>query len=123
MPCDASYMNPTYLEIELSKVCSLLDELKTKKLDKRNWEGYHPKVYSKHLSLKCGNDLVSLLCKSLQKVDVTQYSLEMQIWWRDHRIADKKRIEKEQNDIKEKKEKEKALSKLTDYEKELLGLK
>jgi hypothetical protein len=29
-----------------------------------------------------------LLCARLRQVDVTQYSLEMQLWWRDHQQVD-----------------------------------
>lgn len=44
---------------------------------------------------------VSNLCHRLSSTDVTKYSLEMQIWWRNHQQADIIRIEKEEK-IKEK---------------------
>jgi hypothetical protein len=31
---------------------------------------------------------MALLCARLRQVDVTQYSLEMQLWWRDHQQVD-----------------------------------
>ena len=61
-------------------------------------------------------------------MDETEYSLEMQIWWRDHQKADKKRIQQElkkrQQQLKENKEKfdlNKALEKLTPYERRLIN--
>jgi hypothetical protein len=61
------------------------------------------------------------LCGKLQKTDVTKYSLEMQIWWRDHQEEDRKRIQKEIKKNKKAKEKKAALAKLTPYERKLLG--
>lgn len=66
--------------------------------------------------------MVSKLCSKLQKADVSAYSLEMQIWWRDHQKADKKRLQAELDEAKSQAERKKALAKLTTYEKQLLGL-
>ena len=94
MPCDSSYMNATPLEIRLSRAQCLLDELDGKKWDRHSWDGYHDKVYNlgKELLETAANSVVATLCARLQKVDVTKYSLEMQIWWRDHRKADVERM-------------------------------
>lgn len=35
------------------------------------------------------------LCALCKSIDVTKYSLELQIWWRDHQKWDKERLEKE----------------------------
>lgn len=123
MPCNSDYMNPTQLEIELSKVCTFLDELETGKLRKSYLRGYHPKVYGQPFSTNDADELVSSLCSKLQKLDVKQYSLELQIWWRDHQAADKKRIKKELAREKTEKEKQAAWKKLTPYEQKLLGRK
>lgn len=66
--------------------------------------------------------MVAELCAHLQKHGADKYSLEMQIWWRDHRIADKERVEKEIAEKKLRSEKEAAIAKLTPYERKLLGL-
>lgn len=123
MPCRSDYMEANGKEEEISKVCCLLDELKGKEIDPNYWEGYHPKVYNKGLSDTQCDKLVSELCSELQKLDVSKYSLEMQIWWRDHQRADAKRLKEELDAQKLKKEKEALLSRLTDYEKKLLGIK
>lgn len=47
----------------------------------------------------------------------------MQIWWRDHQKADKKRVKAEIKKEKKEAARKKALEKLTDYEKKLLNLK
>ncbi len=120
MPCNSDYMNPLDMEVELSKVACLLDELKDgKKIDPNHWAGYHPMVYSKIVD---GDSLVSELCTRLQEEDVSKFSLEMQIWWRDHKAADIARVNRELNDNQKDIDKAKALAKLSQYEKDLLGL-
>jgi hypothetical protein len=52
----------------------------------------HPSVYSE---LPDGDAMVAELCSKLRKVDVTDFSLEMQIWWRDHLAADRERFQRE----------------------------
>lgn len=115
-------MNPNDWEIEMSKVACLLDELNGLTYTKDEFSGYHPQVYNKHVSKKLGDKWVETLCSKLQKEDVKKYSLEMQLWWRDHQAADKKRLKEERAQIKDKKKKEEALAKLTPYERKLLGL-
>lgn len=91
MPCNCDYMDANNLEVEISRVACLLDELAGKrKLDPSHWRGYHPRVYGNVTKLM-GDELTAQLCEKLHTVDVTKYSLEMQIWWRDHQKADKKR--------------------------------
>lgn len=123
MPCNSDYMNPTRHEKNLSVVYSLLDEVKTGKLRDNYDSGYHPKVYNKGLSKEHLDKKTEELCSKLQNLDVTKYSLEMQMWWRDHQKADKERVEKFLENKKKLKEKREALKKLTPYERELLGLK
>lgn len=91
MPCDSNYLEPYGMERSLSEVACLLDELDGKAWDRDWWNGYHPKVYSKHLDKQAADEMVARLCGELRKRDVTQYSLEMQIWWRDHQEADRQR--------------------------------
>jgi len=111
-------MNPSTMEKNISRVACLLDELNGMKYSRQHWEGYHPLVYGKPFD---ADTMVSRLCERLQSVDVTKYSLEMQIWWRDHQAADKKRVEREMQERKTADERETALSKLTPYERKLLG--
>ena len=80
-------------EINASRVCCLHDELDGKPFNREHWSGYHPLAYSTHYDLDKG---VAHLCARLKAIDVTQYSLEMQMWWRDHQIADRARIAKEE---------------------------
>jgi hypothetical protein len=112
-------MEATGKEVELSKVACLLDELDGKPLEPSHWRGYHPAVYSREVD---ADAIVSELCRRLQTVEVTKQSLEMQMWWRDHQAADKARLEHEMARNKTGSEREAALSKLTEYERELLGI-
>jgi len=122
MPCDSSYMEADSIERELSKVACLLDELDGKPINRDHWRGYHPAVYCRRQSID-GDEMVATLCERLQSVDVRDYSLEMQIWWRDHQAADKARIETELAMAKRDEEKEAAIAKLTPYERNLLGIR
>lgn len=120
MPCDSSYMEASGYEVALSQVCCLLDELMGIPIDKNHWRGYHPKIYNKYNV--DGDSLVRELCYKLQNTNVNKYSLEMQLWWREHQKADKERIERELKKAEENKQKESALNKLTPYERKLLGI-
>lgn len=120
MPCNSDYMEPRGREVALSQVACLLDELDGKgPIDASHWRGYHPRVYNQGID---GDELVAKLCERLQGEDVSKRSLEMQIWWRDHQEADKKRLQKEQRDAANNNLKKRALAKLTPHERKLLGL-
>lgn len=123
MPCNSDYMTANEFEVRMSQVACLLDEINDKPVSESWRNGYHPAVYSKGLSKEDADNMVSQLCSHLRENDAKQYSLEMQIWWRDHQKADKQRLEKEMISKKTEREIALALAKLTDYEKKLLGLK
>lgn len=121
MPCNSNHMAADGLEKELSRVACLLDELAGKEWERRWWDGYHPRVYNK-ADRATGDQMVRELCAALQSLDVTQYSLEMQMWWRDHQALDKVRCERELAQAQTAAEREAALAKLTPAERRLLGL-
>lgn len=98
MPCNSDYMEPNNREKDLSVIYGLLDEIKTGKLPKNFGTGFDDRIYNKGLSKKHLDKKTEELCTKLtkkSKAAVKAYSLEMQIWWRDHQTADKKRIKKE----------------------------
>lgn len=100
----------------------LLEEIETGKLNKR-YGSNSTFVQLSHTELHNQMDKnTAKLCSILQTKDVTQYSLEMQMWWRDHQIADKKRIQEELEAEKTEAARKRAIAKLTPYERELLGL-
>ena len=126
MPCNSDYMAPRDMEISLSRVACLLDELDGKQIDPTHWRGFHPKAYNKVMNgdgqAIDADALVDKLCARLRNSDVSKYSLEMQIWWRDHQNADKEKIAGEIQQKITEEEKLAALEKLTPYERQLLGL-
>ena len=104
----------------MSKVACLLDELDGKKrINRDHWRGYHPRVYNERVD---ADEMTAELCSRLQGVDVSQYSLEMQIWWRDHQEADKRRTKARLAKAKTDKQRKAAIAKLTPHERKLLGL-
>lgn len=123
MPCNGDYLEPTDFEINLSKVYQLLDELNGKKLPKDFGDGFDKRVYNKSEDEDILNKKVSELCGKLSKISrkaISKLSLEMQMWWRDHQRADKKRIAFEKSEKARLKTKAKALSKLSKKEREAL---
>ena len=120
MPCDSSHLEATHKEREMSKVACLLDELNGKKrINRDHWGGYHPRVYNQRVD---ADEMTAELCSRLQRLDVSQCSLEMQIWWRDHQEADRSRAQAAVARAKTDKQKKAALAKLTPHERKLLGL-
>jgi phage-related minor tail protein len=114
-------MEPTNYEKNISMVAYLLDEINGVAVKTRDYaSGMHPLVYGK-ATKELGDSLTDKLCTILRQTDVSKYSLEMQIWWRDHQIADKKRIESDLKNKQKAEDREKALSKLSPYERKLLG--
>ena len=122
MPCNSDHMKPNEREKDLSVVYGLLDELETGNLPFNFGDGYDKRVYDKHLSKEHLDEKTKELCSKLQNTDVSKFSLEMQMWWRDHQKADKDKLQKEIAEQKNNEAREIALSKLSDYERELLGL-
>jgi hypothetical protein len=123
MPCNSDYMEADRREIDLSRVACLQDEINGKAFKREYWEGYHPRVYNKGLSKTDADNMVSELCAFLSGADVAKYSLEMQIWWRDHQKADRAREEREFQARAKAEIRARVLAKLTPYEKKALGIK
>ncbi len=126
MPCDSSYMEPNHKEYEMSKVAYLWDEIngRGKPSAQEYKAGMHPRVYNKGLPDYECDKMVRLLCDRLKStVEFPSYSLELQIWWRDHQEADMKKLQAEMDDKKTDDEKKAALKKLSDYERKLLGVR
>lgn len=122
MPCDSRYMEPAGLEKDLSLVACCLDELDGKPDPMRHKDGSHPRIYNKVSREQDGDEMVAELCRRCQQIDVTKQSLELQMWWRDHQKADRKRVAEELQLAKEDADRQAALAKLTPYECRLLGL-
>jgi hypothetical protein len=123
MPCNSDYLNPTSLEKNLSVVYGLIDEFRTGKLPEDFGNGYDERIYNKGLGKRHLDDKVIELCSLLKGVEIERYSLEMQIWWRDHQRADEEREDREKKEAIVKEIKERALAKLTEEEKAILGIR
>lgn len=113
MPCNSDYLNPNSLEKESIKVIKFLKS--EFDVDVGNFDN----VYGRVQTL---NEDVALLCELCQNSDVSKFSLELQLWWRNHQEKDRIRLNKEIAKLENAKKREIALSKLSDYEKKLLGL-
>lgn len=99
MPCRGEYLEATKDEIKASQLCCLIEETITGVHVNTNsgaWRGYHPEVYNNQLSREWWDAKTALLCAYCTNHDMLQHSLEMQIWWRNHRKADQEREEDRQ---------------------------
>ena len=124
MPCRCDYTEPSALEIEIRHLCYFIDEINgIKHPFKLSSGGYSTPYSSSECNKKLADKLTAELCGKLKETDITKYSLEMQIWWRDHQDKDSKREQEEENKKKREEIRKAALSKLTKAEKEALGLK
>jgi len=114
MPCksDGPYYDSVALAVIL--IYRHLDELAGKPPQDRHW-GFLSVTRSEL------DRLTALLCERLKSVDLAPYSLELQMWYRDHQAADKARDDKRVQDNALEARKHAALAKLTDEERELLG--
>ena len=111
MGCRSDYLAPTAREIESSRLIKLLKECGLYGND-APYYGETDKVDAHTKSL----------CEFCQVNDVSNYSLELQLWWRDHKIADEKRLKLDASLVKVKKDRDELISKLSEYERNLLGL-
>lgn len=112
MPCRSEHMEPNAREFESVRVMGFLYEVGV--LDSR------PSLYGDTEKL---DEHTAQLCAWCYSNNVKYRSLELQIWWRDHKAADKARIEREISASKNRRDRMAALNKLTDHEKTLLGIK
>lgn len=117
MPCNSDYMNATDFEVNYSRVLCLLKEVKTGRpvnTESSEWQGYHKKAYNSGADKKELDAAVRQLCEQLTEIsDVSGYSLELQMWWRDHQQADVKRRQREATESQERALAERGLQKLT----------
>jgi len=102
-------MEPTALEIEIRRLCYFVDEVNgIKHSFGINSCGYTVPYSTSECTQELANKLTETLCSFLKKNGSLGYSLEMQIWWRDHQNKDKRREKAEKQKLKATKDKQKA---------------
>lgn len=122
MPCNSDHMEANGYERSLTAVYQLLDELDGRPFGPEAFgNGYDKRAYNK-ATVGTLDEKTRELCDRLKAVDVTKYSLEMQLWWRDHHLADKARLEREAQEATLKELREQAIEKLTPEERSALGI-
>lgn len=136
MPCNSDYLEPSNYEVKIKEVVDLLFYVKEKvKID--NNELFNSMKENKdqiYFNQKLGDYFVTNLCEIISNLSEDKYkklvynakdknSRLLANWWEEHLEADKQRIKEEKRLLKEIKDKEKALNKLTARERKLLGHK
>ena len=88
MPCDSSHCEPTTREVESRKVLEFLREMRDQSFNHEN-----PKTpyYGSVETLDWNTASLCAMCKDK---GVSERSLELQLWWRDHQAADAKKAKK-----------------------------
>ena len=123
MPCNSDYMNATPTERKMSQVACFMDEINGVNDSHACMEGYHPRVYGQNLNKNQQDEMVVRLCTKCRVIDISNYSLELQIWWRDHKRADELRNQTDAVAEQRQIDTVTALAKLTDRDIEVLGLR
>ena len=106
MPCYSGHMEPNARELEHSRVKCLIEEIYGHgPVDPKSgdWAGYHRHVYPNKTSKEDLDRDTRHLCNflgALTPEGISTFSLELQIWWRDHQKFDKKRKDKEKTEGK-----------------------
>jgi hypothetical protein len=88
MPCRSDYMDPTPADIKLGTLLCIKEELDNGVAD------YSKAGCRGEQSIANLDALTDMICTRLKRcVDpgVSVYSLELQMWWRDHQAADARR--------------------------------
>lgn len=119
MPCVSDYMEPTEREKESVRVKEFLREIDGKPFDH---DRPHGDMYGDIKNLNSDTARLCSFLKTNSERNVKNFSLELQIWWRDHKKADEKREQQEKQSKEKLKLIQSAKSKLTKKEREALGL-
>lgn len=90
MPCNSDYLEPTWSEKEASRLLAVADEiLHGKRVDSKSYgNGMRNGNYA---SISDRDALVRSMCAKMKESNPSDYSLEVQMWWRDHQEADAKK--------------------------------
>jgi len=118
------------LEIEISHLVYLHDEIKGIPFTQEEWRRTPQTRRHVRYDQATADRLTRELCAVLsntrkesgRKTGASRYSLEMQMWWRDHQALDAKRKAAEAAERKNRKVRAAALAKLTPAERSALGL-
>lgn len=114
MPCRVD--PPSDTELETKRLNDFLDEIGEPTPKTQSWFlGKSRKLTTDQMTAK--------MCMWCSTHDVSQYSLELQIWWRDHQRWDAQRQAAEQAADERQRLAAGALKKLTPRERQALGLK
>lgn len=113
MPCRCDHMEPTKREEESVAVLGFLEEVGLREFGVVRWvdnpvpdngvDYYRPKIkevdeIGAYGNLKTLDADTAELCEYCKNNDISKHSLELQIWWRDHQIADMKREKREKEE-------------------------
>jgi len=125
MPCNCDHMEPTYREAKLGHIRSLLDELSGLFFNHAK-SSMHRSVYNEGISDEVADSWISDLCKRCTTLEVRgelmSWSLELQIWWRDHKIEDAKKAAEIKEVLHKIKARNTVIDKLTAEERKVLGV-
>lgn len=114
MPCFSDYREPTNQEKESVRVLQLLREV--------GFDIEYDSIYGRPDQLDEDTAKLCQWCKSHTNTELSGMSLEFQIWWRDHQIADLKHEHLISLRQQMEHAKQSALDKLTSEERSALGV-
>ena len=121
MPCESAYMAPSKREKEADRLYWLRREIEQEMPPNSDEYGSGCAGHPTH-SIDADTRFI---CSHMEQVEkdgkLGDYSLEMQIWWRDHKEVDRKRRVEEQEEARNKKVVDDVMAKLSRTEVYMLG--
>jgi hypothetical protein len=129
MPCRSDYLEANGSEIESREIAQMLVVVYgIQGAEVPPWVTGSTGYYGGDID-RLTDSLCSIL-QSLKGEDLEslfrqydgRHPRSLRYWWQTHQLADKRRLEEELQKAKEAKDREEVLARLTDYEKELLGI-
>jgi hypothetical protein len=117
MPCSSEHLEPTAREAESVRVLELLREIEGQTFDHDN-PHYAPYGHPDRLDLDTAR--LCLLCR--EDSDIASRSLELQLWWRRHKAADKQKADAQRERLRVAHLRFSARAKLTPEERRAVGL-
>lgn len=97
MACNADHLEPDKFELAYSQALCVEDVLGGKQLDRRWWEGFHPKAYCKVINRAQLDAALASACSHLKKCGKKKLAtlpLEVRLWWIEHQYHDAIKREK-----------------------------
>lgn len=131
MPCNSDYMEPNFREQELQNTAQLLVYVR---MNTNSGVKVTEKLRNAANNIYCRDDFVPELCAAIRELTEEQedkliydgrnpQARKLADWWEKHQAADKLREQREAAEARKQALRQSGIAKLTEEEKQALGIK